>query len=119
MTTSTTIKSTSIKSTTIASTTNLTNREQNIISLLVCGKTNNEISKELSISIETVKKYITSILKKMNVRNRIQIAVKAIKEGMVKYEEVGVEDEDGMEAETEVKTEMETDELKAGEGIKE
>ncbi len=62
----------------------LTNREQNIISLLVCGKTNYEISKELNISIETVKKYITSILRKMNLKNRIQVVAKVVREEVMK-----------------------------------
>ncbi len=63
----------------------LTQREQDIILLLTLGKTNMEISKALDISIETVKKYTISIFKKMNVKNRIQAAVKAIKEEVVVF----------------------------------
>lgn len=52
-------------------------REAEILELLCLGFTNREIAKKLVVSIETVKTHIASILKKMNVRNRVQAACKA------------------------------------------
>lgn len=52
----------------------LTPREKQIISYLVKGLTNAEIAKEIGISPHTVKAHIASILRKMRIKNRIQLA---------------------------------------------
>ena len=51
----------------------LTNREQEIIALVVRGKTNKEIEKELFISLKTVKSHLYNIYQKLNVQNRLQL----------------------------------------------
>ena len=61
----------------------LTEREKDILTELVKGKTNEEISKELYLSAFTVKNYVSRIIEKMEVKNRIQAAVKAIQFGLV------------------------------------
>ena len=61
----------------------LTQRETEVLRELVKGKNNSEIAKELIISPHTVKVYIGSLLKKFNVKDRVQIAVKAVREGLV------------------------------------
>ncbi len=61
----------------------LTEREKDILTELVKGKTNEEISKELYLSAFTVKNYVSRIIEKMEVKNRIQAAVKAIQSGIV------------------------------------
>lgn len=67
----------------------LTEREQSILNLLVQGKTNTELSKELFISVHTAKFYVSNLLEKLGVTDRVQAAVKAIREGLVDEEVVG------------------------------
>lgn len=62
----------------------LTEREQEVLKLLVQGKSNTEIAKELIVSVHTAKAHVCSILQKLCVDDRVQAAVKAIKEGLVK-----------------------------------
>jgi DNA-binding CsgD family transcriptional regulator len=52
---------------------NLTKREIQILRLLCDGKSNNEISSLLSISVNTVKKHIGNIFIKLNVNSRTQL----------------------------------------------
>jgi len=58
-------------------------RELEVLRLVVMGKGNMEISKTLSMSINTAKLDMRSILYKMSVDNRVQAAVKAVREGLV------------------------------------
>jgi len=51
----------------------LTTREKEIASLVCLGKTNKEISKELYISLQTVKDHIYHIFRKTGVRNRVEL----------------------------------------------
>lgn len=51
----------------------LTRQEHRILQLLLTGKDNQEISDELSITINTLKKHIFNIYRKMSVRNRVQL----------------------------------------------
>lgn len=61
----------------------LTEREREVLKHLVDGKSNTEIAKELIVSVHTAKAHVCSILQKMCVNDRVQAAVKAVKEGMV------------------------------------
>ena len=61
----------------------LTEREYEFLKHLVTGKSNTEIAKELIVSVHTAKAHVCSILQKMCVNDRVQAAVKAVKEGMV------------------------------------
>lgn len=61
----------------------LTEREFEVLKHLVLGKSNTEIAKELIVSVHTAKAHVCSILQKMCVNDRVQAAVKAVKEGMV------------------------------------
>jgi LuxR family maltose regulon positive regulatory protein len=49
----------------------LTERELQILWLLTDGKLNKEIAVELLISLDTVKKHLKNIYRKINARNRI------------------------------------------------
>jgi DNA-binding NarL/FixJ family response regulator len=60
----------------------LTEREREILGMLAQGRTNQEISTELSISIGTTKNHISNILSKLNVRDRTQAALWAQRLGM-------------------------------------
>ena len=62
----------------------MTKRESEILQWLHMGKTNWEISSILSISQLTVKNHVQNILRKLNVQNRSQAAVKATKLGLIK-----------------------------------
>ena len=61
----------------------LTEREFEVLRHLVEGKSNTEIAKELIVSVHTAKAHVCSILQKMCVNDRVQAAVKAVKEGLV------------------------------------
>lgn len=61
----------------------LTEREHEVLQLVVSGKTNNEIADELLISVHTAKAHVCAILQKMGVSDRVQAAVKAVQEQMV------------------------------------
>lgn len=62
---------------------NLTEREYEVLKLVVDGKSNNEIAKDLTISEHTAKAHVCNIIQKMLVDDRTQAAVKALKEGLV------------------------------------
>ena len=51
----------------------ISNREQEIIHLILKGKSNKEIEDTLFISLPTVKFHIYSIYKKMKVKNRLEL----------------------------------------------
>lgn len=65
----------------------LTEREHEVLKLLVKGKSNTEIASELIVSVHTAKAHVCSILQKLCVDDRVQAAVKAIKEGLVEDKE--------------------------------
>jgi two-component system, NarL family, nitrate/nitrite response regulator NarL len=54
---------------------NLTNREYEIISLIAKGQSNKLIARELDISDGTVKVHVKHLLKKLNLRSRVEAAV--------------------------------------------
>lgn len=61
----------------------LTERELEVLKHLVKGKSNTEIAKELIVSVHTAKAHVCSILQKLCVDDRVQAAVKAIKENII------------------------------------
>jgi DNA-binding NarL/FixJ family response regulator len=61
----------------------LTERELEVLKFIVMGKSNLEIAKELFISVHTAKAHVCSILQKMRVNDRVQAAVKAVRENIV------------------------------------
>ncbi len=61
----------------------LSEREREVLHLIVTGKTNQEIGYGLKISEKTVEKHVGSILAKMDVSSRVEAAVKAIQRGLV------------------------------------
>lgn len=62
----------------------LSDREMEVVELMVEGKSNKEIAMQLEISHQTVKNHITSILRKFAVEDRTQAVVYALKRGWVK-----------------------------------
>lgn len=61
----------------------LTSREAQILKLITEGYSNNEIAKELVVSINTTKAHVASILQKLEVDDRLQAALKALKNKIV------------------------------------
>ena len=62
----------------------LTNREMEILELIIEGLSNKEIALRLSISQQTVKNHVTSILAKLNLSDRTQAAIYALRHGWVR-----------------------------------
>lgn len=62
---------------------NLTRREMEVLKLVARGLFNKEIADLLSISEKTVKNHVSSIFKKINVSDRTQAAVYAIKKNYI------------------------------------
>ncbi len=62
---------------------NLTSREAQILKLITEGYSNNEIAKALFVSINTTKAHVASILQKLEVDDRLQAALKALKNKIV------------------------------------
>ena len=73
------------RSPTIAETirTELSDREIEVLKLIANGKDNAMIAAELHISPKTVKNHISNILMKLQIENRIQAAVYAVRSGIV------------------------------------
>lgn len=62
----------------------LTPREEAVLHLVVTGKTNQAIATELKISEKTIEKYMGTIFTKLNVSSRVEAAVYAVRQGLVK-----------------------------------
>jgi len=61
----------------------LSDREIEVLKLIANGKDNSMIAAELHISPKTVKNHISNILMKLQIDNRIQAAVYAVRSGIV------------------------------------
>lgn len=55
----------------------LSHREEEILKLVAAGKSNKEVGLALDLQEKTVKHYMTAILQKLHVRNRVEAAVMA------------------------------------------
>lgn len=63
--------------------TQLTDRELEVLQLMVCGLQNPQIARELFVTLSTVKFHISTIFKKLGVRTRTEAVVKALETGLV------------------------------------
>jgi two-component system, NarL family, response regulator LiaR len=66
----------------------LTPRERDVLRQVALGRSNREIGEALFISEETVKTHVGSLLSKLQVDNRAQAIVQALKRGLVALEEL-------------------------------
>jgi len=64
----------------------LTKRESDVLLLLVKGHSNKEMAEAMFISEKTVKNHLTSIFRKLGVKDRTQAAVYALKNNIVSEE---------------------------------
>jgi DNA-binding NarL/FixJ family response regulator len=66
----------------------LSNREQDVLRLLARGLSNAEIASQLSLSQGTVRNYVSAILTKLEVSDRTQAALLALRYGLVDLSEI-------------------------------
>jgi two-component system, NarL family, response regulator DegU len=60
----------------------LTKRELEIAALLVDGLANKQIAFRLSIGLSTVRNHVSSIMRKLDVQNRVQAAIRLYQAGI-------------------------------------
>jgi DNA-binding NarL/FixJ family response regulator len=61
----------------------LTEREEEVLRTLARGSTNEELAEQLHISLSTVKTHVASLMGKLDVRNRVELALWAWETGRV------------------------------------
>ena len=61
----------------------LTVQERKILTLVASGASNKEIAGELSLSERTIKNYVSIIFQKLQVNNRTEAAIRAMRDGLV------------------------------------
>ncbi|MDE3090987.1 MAG: response regulator transcription factor [Chloroflexota bacterium] len=66
----------------------LTDRELEILKEIARGRSNEEIAEQLVVSESTVRNHITSILAKLNLANRTQATLYALREGIIGMDDV-------------------------------
>ncbi|MDH4144997.1 MAG: response regulator transcription factor [Acidimicrobiia bacterium] len=64
----------------------LTKREQEVLQLFANGKSTVEVARSLTISQKTVKNHLTSIYQKLNVRDRTEAVLLAVRMGLIRLE---------------------------------
>ena len=61
----------------------LTVREYDVLGLVTKGYSNKDVARELNITVNTVKTHLRNIYRKLEVDDRAQAIIKAIKEGII------------------------------------
>ena len=61
----------------------LTEREMEVLRLVVAARTNQEIARALGISVKTVEKHLAELFTKLGVASRVEAAVQAVRGQMV------------------------------------
>jgi two-component system, NarL family, response regulator LiaR len=61
----------------------LTDREREVLALVVEGMSNQQIGRQLNISLSTARSHVSTILSKMDASNRAEAAAQAVKRGLV------------------------------------
>ena len=64
----------------------LTDREREVITLIAGGLSNKRIALELGVSEKTVKTHVSNILGKLDLTDRTQAALYAVREGIVRHD---------------------------------
>ncbi len=64
---------------------NLSERELDVLLEVVRGKTNLEIGQTLNLQEKTVRNYVSSILEKLNLSNRVELAVYAVQHHLLEH----------------------------------
>jgi DNA-binding NarL/FixJ family response regulator len=61
----------------------LTGRERQVLNMIVAGKSNKEIARELNISPKTVEKHRASVMAKLEVHSVAQLMARALRDGLI------------------------------------
>jgi DNA-binding NarL/FixJ family response regulator len=61
----------------------LTSRERDIVRLVAQGLRNGEVAKKLFISEETVKTHLNNIFRKLDLRDRVELTLYAVRVGLI------------------------------------
>ncbi len=61
----------------------ITNRERDVLEMLVAGRSNKEIAMPLGIEEHTVKAHVSKLMRKVGVQNRIMLSVHAVVNSLV------------------------------------
>lgn len=61
----------------------ITQRERDVLAQVVRGKSNKEIATTLDISADTVKQHISTLMRKLDVHDRAEAAIEAVKRGII------------------------------------
>ncbi len=72
----------------------LTERELEIVRAVATGATNQQIARELTISVNTVKVHLKNIFFKLDIQSRTEVALYAVREGLVEVESPAPQVED-------------------------
>lgn len=65
--------------------TELSPREREVAGMLAVGATNHEIADKLDISIKTVDTHRGHVLKKLKLRNNVELALLAVRRGCIRF----------------------------------
>jgi two-component system, NarL family, response regulator LiaR len=65
----------------------LSRREREVLAGLSRGRSNREIARSLSLSEETVKSYVSALLGKLGLKDRVQAAIFGLQQGLVPLRE--------------------------------
>ncbi len=66
----------------------LTEREQQVLRLAACGRTNTEIAAELYVSVRTAQADLTQVFYKLGVSSRTEAVIAGLKQGILKLEDL-------------------------------
>ena len=66
----------------------LTTREREVFDLLALGQSNDVIAEKLTIGEVTVRTHIASLLDKLNLRDRTQVVIYALKRGLIRVDDL-------------------------------
>lgn len=61
----------------------LTDQERRILTLVAAGASNKDIAVDLNLSERTIKNYLSVIFQKLQVNNRTEAAIRAVRDGLV------------------------------------